>query len=249
MPPRHKAPSKSTAAASPAASPGAARRSTHLALRLYGTEQSPNVGSLVLATSYQGDATLNEASFHDISVQAPSLASISENAPIDNAHESTSHFTVAALLATTKDNFHIPNFGRDDNNKGNHIDASICEPEDNRKPAAKTNDDDIYVNNNDYDAIFDSGEEKEDDNPDNDDYIEDENNDEDDEEEEEVEVIGTTTSINPVDELLSPNLAAFFANNENFEDDDDAMVNDDDDNSGLDYTFVHGRPKNQTCKI
>ncbi len=187
---------------------------------------------------------LNKALFHDISVQAPSLSSISENAPpVGNAHESTSLFTVAASSSTTKDNFNIPNFSSDDKDKGNDIDASICEPEDDRKPAAKTDDDDVDVNNNDYDAIFDSGEEKEDDNHDNDDYVEDENNDEDDEEEEEVEVVGTTTSFNPVDELLLPNLAAFFANNENFEDDDDDMVNEDDYNSGLDNTFICGGPK------
>jgi hypothetical protein len=215
MRPRHKAPSKSTAAASPATSPGTARRSTRLASCLYGTEQLPNVGSLESATSCQGDATSNEASSHDISVQAPSLASISENAPIGNAHELTSLFTVPALLATTKDNFHIPNFGSDDNDKGDHIDASICKPEDDRKPAAKTDDDDVNANNDYYDAIFDSREEKKDDNPDNDDYVEDENNDEDEEEEEEVEVVGTTMSINPVDKLLFPDIAAFFANNEN----------------------------------
>ncbi len=213
--------------------------------RLYNTEHLPNVGSLALATSCWGDAMLNEALFHDFSVQAPSLASISENTPIGNAHELTSLFTVAvaALLATTKDNFHIPNFGSDEDDKGNHIDASICKPEDNRKSAAKTDDDDVNVDNDDYDAIFDSGEEKEDNNPGDDDYVEDENNDEDDEEEEEVEVVGTTMSINPVDELLSPDLAAFFANNENFEDNDDAMVNDDDDNSGLDNIFCRGGPK------
>jgi hypothetical protein len=93
MRPRHKAPSKSTAAASPAA----ARRNTHLALPLYGTEQLPNVGILAPATSSQGDAKSNEALFHNISVQAPSLSYISENAPpVGNAHESTSLFTVAA---------------------------------------------------------------------------------------------------------------------------------------------------------
>ncbi len=91
-------------------------------------------------------------------------------------------------------------------------------------------DDDVDVDNNDYEALFDSREEdknnkvgannsndtnnQEDGNHDDDDYVEDENNDEDEEEEEEVEVVGTT-SFNPVDELLSPNLAAFFANNEN----------------------------------
>jgi hypothetical protein len=43
--------------------------------------------------------------------------------------------------------------------------------------------------------------------------------------------------------LLSRDLATFFANNENFEDKDDDMVNEDDYNSGLDNTFVRGRPK------
>ncbi len=136
----------------------------------------------------------NEASFHDISVQAPSLSSISENAPpVGNAHESTSLFTVAASSSTTEDNFNIFNFGSDDKDKGNDIDASICKPEDDRKPAAKTDDDDVDVDNDDYDAIFDSREENEDDNHDDNDYVEDESNDEDDEEEEEVEVIGSTT--------------------------------------------------------
>jgi hypothetical protein len=161
MRPRHKAPSKSTAAASPAASPAAACRNTHLALRLYSTEQLPNVGILASTTSSQGDETSNEASFHNISVQAPSYSSISENAPpVGNAHESTSLVTVTASSSTTKDNFNIPNFGGNDKDKGNDIDASICKPEDDRKPAAKTNDDDIDINNDDYDAIFDSGEEK-----------------------------------------------------------------------------------------
>jgi hypothetical protein len=212
-------------------------------LHLYGTEQSPNVGILASATSSQGDETSNEASFQDISVQAPSLSSISEHAPpVGNTHESTSLFTVAASLSTTKDNFNIPNFGSDDKDEGDVIDASICKPEDDRKPAAKTNDDDTDVDNNNYDAIFDSREEKEDDNHDNNDYIEDENNDEDDEEEEEVEVVGTTTSFNPVDKLLLSVLAAFFPNNENFEDNNDDMVNEDDYNSGLDNTFVRGGP-------
>jgi hypothetical protein len=134
MCPRRKAPSKSTAAASPAASPAAAHRNTRLASHLYGTEQSPNVGILALATSSQGDETSNEALFHDISVQEPSLSFISENAPpVGNAHELTSLFTVAASLSTTKDNFNISKFGSDDKDEGDDIDASICEPEDDRK--------------------------------------------------------------------------------------------------------------------
>ncbi len=91
MHPRNKAPSKSAAAASPAASPGSAqrstrlastvaasptmspgsaRRSTRLSLRLYGTEQSPSVSILEPTTYRDVDTTSNEASFHDISVAA-----------------------------------------------------------------------------------------------------------------------------------------------------------------------------------
>ncbi len=91
MRPRNKAPSKSTVAASPAASPGSAWRSTRLASsvvaspaaspgsaqtstrlasRLYGTEQLPSVSTLASTTSREGDTTLNEALFHDISVAA-----------------------------------------------------------------------------------------------------------------------------------------------------------------------------------
>ncbi len=133
MRPRHKAPPRSTAAASPAPSPAAARRNTHLASLLYGTEQLPNVAILASALSTQGDETSNEALFHDISVQAPSLSSISENVPpVGNAHESTCLFTVAASSSTTKDNFNIPNFGSDDKDEGDDIDASICKPEDNK---------------------------------------------------------------------------------------------------------------------
>ncbi len=91
MRPRNKAPSKLTVAASPAASPGSAQRSTHLAStvatspaaslgsarrstrflsRLYSTEQSPSVSIMALTTYQDVDTTSNEASFHNISVAA-----------------------------------------------------------------------------------------------------------------------------------------------------------------------------------
>ncbi len=51
----------STVAASPAASPGSARRSTHLSSRLYGTEQSPSVSILESTTFRDVDTTSNKA--------------------------------------------------------------------------------------------------------------------------------------------------------------------------------------------
>ncbi len=199
---------------------------------LFGTEQLPSV-----------DTTLNETSFHDISVTAQRLSSISENAPFANDHEST---TLVATT-TTKENFNNPNYpnlGSDDDDNAHPVEAAaLCEQVDDRKPTAKTYDDDVNVEDKEYDAVFDSGEEKEeDDDPDDDDYINQNYEDADDDEEED-KVVHTATSVRAIDELLSPNLAAFFANNKNFEDDDDAMVNGDDDSSGLDNTFVCGGPK------
>jgi hypothetical protein len=264
---RNKAPCKSTAAASPAASPGSARRSTRVAStvaaspaaspgsaqrstclssRLYGTEQLPSVSILELTTYRDVDTTSNEASFHNISVAAQRLSSISENAPFANDHEST---TLVATT-TTKENFNNPNFpsfGSDDDDNANPVDVAVCEPVDDRKPAANIYDDDVNVEDNEYDAVFDSGEEKEDDDPNNDDYI-DNNYEDDDDDEEEDDVIRTATSARAIDELILLNLAAFFANNENFEDDNDAMVNGDDDSSGLDNTFVCGGPKKPDVK-
>ncbi len=267
MRPRNKAPSKSTAAASPAASPGSARRSTRLVsnvaaspaaspgsarrstrllLHLYGTEQLPSVSILALTTYQDVYTTSNEALFHDISVAARRLSFISENAPFDNNHEST---TLVATT-TTKENFSNPNFpnlGSDNDDKADHVDDAVCKPVDDKKSAAKTYDDDINVEDNEYDAVFDSGEEKEDDDPDDDNYIN-RNYEDDDDDEEEDEVVRTATSVRAIDELLSSNLAAFFANNENFEDDDDAMVNGDGDSSGLNNTFICGEPKKPDVK-
>jgi hypothetical protein len=213
---------------------------------LYGTEQSPSVSILASTTYPDVDTTSNEASFHDISVAARRLSSISENAPFANDHESTTLVTTT----TTKENFNNPNFpnlGSDDDDNANPVDAAVCEPVDDRKPTAKTYDDDLNVEDNEYDAVFDSGEEKEDDDPNNDDCI-DQNYEDDDDDEEEDKVVCTATSVRPIDKLLSPDLAAFFANNENFEDDDDAMVNGDDDSSGLNNTFVRGGPKKPDVK-
>jgi hypothetical protein len=234
MRPRNKAPSKSTAAtspaaspgsarrstrlastvaASPAASPGSARRSTHLLSCLYGTEQLPSVSILASTTYRDVDTTSNEASFHDISVAAQRLSSISENAPFANNHEST---TLVATT-TTKENFNNPNFpnlGSDDNDNADPVDAAVCKPVDDRKPAEKTYDDDVNVEDNEYDAVFDSGEEKEDDDPNNNDYI-DRNYEDDDDDEEEDKGICSATSVRAIDKLLLPNLTAFFANNEN----------------------------------
>jgi hypothetical protein len=151
---------------------------------------------------------------------------------------------------TTKENFNNPNFpnlGSDDDDNADPVDAAVCEPVNDRKPAAKIYDDDVNVEDNEYDAVFDSGEEKEDDDPNDDDYIN-HNYEDDDDDEEEDKVVRTATSVRAIDELISPNLAAFFANNENFEDDDDAMVNGDNDSSGLDNTFVCGGPKKPDVK-
>ncbi len=126
---------------------------------LYGTEQLPSGSILALMTYWDVDTTSNEALFHNISVAAQRLSSISENAPFDNNHEST---TVVATT-TTKKNFGNPNFpnlGSDEVDKANHIDDAVCKPVDDRKPTAKTYDDDIKVEDNEYDAVFDSGEEK-----------------------------------------------------------------------------------------
>ncbi len=194
---------------------------------LYGTEQLPSVSILASTKYWDVDTTSNEALFHNISVAARRLSSISENAPFDNNHEST---TLVATT-TTKENFGNPNFPNlrsDDNDKADHVDNAVGKQVDDRKPAANTYDDDINVEDNEYDAVFDSGKEKKDDDPDNDDYInlnyEDDNDDE-----EEDKVVRTATSVRAIDKLLSPDLAAFFANNENFEDNNDAMVNGDDD--------------------
>jgi hypothetical protein len=151
---------------------------------------------------------------------------------------------------TTKENYNNPNFpnlGSDDNDNANPVDIAVCKPVDDRKPAAKTYDDDVNVEDNQYDAVFDSGEEKKDDDPDNDDCIN-QNYEDDDDDEEEDKVVCTATSVRAIDKLLLLNLAAFFANNENFEDNDDAMVNGNDDSSGLDNTFVRGRPKKPDIK-
>jgi hypothetical protein len=236
----------STVAASPAASPGSARRSTRLSSRLYGTEQSPSVSILASTTYRDLDTTSNEAPFHDISVAAQRLSSISENAPFANNHEST---TLVATT-TTEENFNNPNFpnlGSDDDDNAHPVDAAVCKPVDDRKPTAKTYDDDVNVEDNEHDAVFDSREEKEDDDPDDDDYI-DQNYEDDNDDEEEDKVVHTATSVRAIDKLLLPDLAAFFANNENFEDNNDAMVNGDNDSSGLDNTFVHGRRKKPDVK-
>jgi hypothetical protein len=151
---------------------------------------------------------------------------------------------------TTEENFNNPNFpnlGSDDNDNANPVDAAVCKPVDDRKPAAKIYDDDVNVEDNEYDAVSDSGEEKEDDDPNDNDYIDHNYKDEDDDEEED-KVICTATSVRAIDKLILPDLAAFFANNENFEDNDDAMLNGDNDSSGLDNTFVHGRPKKPDIK-
>ncbi len=192
------------------------------------------------------DTTSNEALFHDISVAARRLSSISENAPFANDHE----LTTLVATTTTKENFNpnFPNLGSDGDDNADPVDAAVCKPVNDRKPAAKIYDDDVDNEDNEYDAVFDSREEKEDDDPDDDDYIdhyyEDDNDDE-----EEDKVVCIATSIRAIDELISPNLAAFFANNENFEDNNDAMVNGDDDSSGLDNTFVRGGPKKPDVKI
>ncbi len=212
----------------------------------YGTKQLPSVSILASTTYWDVDTTSNEAPFHNISVAARRLSSISENAPFANDHE----LTTLVATTTTKENFidpNFPNLGNDDDDNANPVDAAVCKPVDDRKPAAKTYDDDINVEDNEYDAVFDSGEEKKDDDPNSDDYIY-HNYEDDDDDEEEDEVICTATSVRAINELLLPNLAAFFANNENFEDDNDAMVNGNNDSSGLDNTFVRGGPKKPDVK-
>jgi hypothetical protein len=195
----------STVAASPAASPGSARRSTRLLSRLHGTEQSPSV-SILESTTYQDvDTTSNEASFHNISVAARRLSSISENALFANDHE----LTTLVATTTTEENFNnlnFPNLGSDDDDNANPVDAAVCKPVDDRKPAANIYDDDVNVEDNEYDAVFDSGEKKEDDDPNDDDYI-DHNYEDDDDDEEEDEVVCTATSVRAIDKLILPNLA------------------------------------------
>ncbi len=199
-----------------------------------------------LTTYWDVDTTSNEASFHDISVAAQRLSSISENAPFANDHE----LTTLVAATTTEENFNNPNFpnlGSDDDDNADPVDAAVCQPVDDRKSAAKIYYDDVNVKDNEYDAVFDSREEKEDDDPNDNNYI-DHNYEDDDDDEEDDEVVHTATSARAIDKLLSPNLAAFFANNENFEDNNDAMVNGDNDSSGLNNTFVRGGPKNPDVK-